>query len=180
MKKQYGNPDSHPFFTVKYLSDNFRKNIYCNFECGHDIGKNGGCSRSNVFLKNYLKICTIFFNPFSWTKWVLEVFFKTPLKPSITYISAIKISSAIFEEIWFFDFSKSVFNCCKKFFVELILGVNSSCSGSHLPLQYRSNPSGGIQPILILLRPFGTQVKQWEFVIFCNIRRKIFERSGFI
>ena len=27
------------FFTMKYLSDNFQKNIYCNFKCKHDIGK---------------------------------------------------------------------------------------------------------------------------------------------
>ena len=31
------------FLTMKYLSDNFRKNIYSNFECEHNIGKSGGC-----------------------------------------------------------------------------------------------------------------------------------------
>ena len=29
------------FFISKYLSNNFRKNIHSNFECEHDIGKNG-------------------------------------------------------------------------------------------------------------------------------------------
>ena len=35
------------FLTMKYLSDNFQKNIYCHFEFEHDIEKNGRCSRSN-------------------------------------------------------------------------------------------------------------------------------------
>ena len=34
----------------------------------------------------------------------------------------------------------------------MILGVNLSCNGSHLPSQYGSNPSVGSQPMLILLR----------------------------
>ena len=36
---------------------------------------------------------------------------------------------------------------------ELILGVNSSCSSSHLLWQYGPNPSGGTQTTFILLRP---------------------------
>ena len=72
-----------------------------------------------------------------------RIFFRTFLVPSITYILAIKVGWADFEKIWFVDFSKFVYNFCKKFFFELILGVNSSFSGSHLPLQYGSNPSGG-------------------------------------
>ena len=43
----------------------------------------------------------------------------------------------------------------------VILGVNSSYSGSHLPSQYGSNPSGGTQTMLILLRPlFPTKRNQ--------------------
>ena len=85
-----------------------------------------------------------------------RISFKTSLVPSIIYILAIKIGWAVFEKIWFFDSSKFVYNFCKKFFFELILGVNSSCSGSHLPSQYGSNPSGGtpLFRMLILLRPF--------------------------
>ena len=78
-----------------------------------------------------------------------RVFFRISLVPSITYISAIKIGWAVFEKIWFFDFSKFAYNFCKKFFFELILGVNFSCSGSHLPSQYGSNPSRGTQTMLI-------------------------------
>ena len=37
----------------------------------------------------------------------------------------------------------------------MILGVNSSCSSSHLPSQYGSNPSGGTQTILIFRRTDG-------------------------
>ena len=35
-----------------------------------------------------------------------------------------------FRENFFFDFSKFDYNFCKKFLSELILGVNSSCSGT--------------------------------------------------
>ena len=83
-----------------------------------------------------------------------RIFFRTSLVPSITYILPIKIGWVVFEKIWFSDFSKFVYNFCKKFFFELILGVNSSFSGSHLPSQNGSNPSGGTQTMLILLRPF--------------------------
>ena len=65
----------------------------------------------------------------------------------------IYIGLAVFEKIRFFDFSKFVHNFCKKNFLELILGVNLSCNGSHFLSQYGSNPSGGTQTILILLRP---------------------------
>ena len=82
--------------------------------------------------------------------------FRTSLVPSITYISVIKIGWAVFEKIWFFDFLTFVYNFCKQFFFELILGVNSSWIGSHRPSQYGSNPSGGTQTMLILLRPFIT------------------------
>ena len=44
--------------------------------------------------------------------------------PSITYISAIKIGCAVFKETSFFDFSKFVYNYCKKNFFVLILAVN--------------------------------------------------------
>ena len=65
----------------------------------------------------------------------------------------IKIGWVVFEKIKFFDFSKFVHNFCKKIFFELILGLNLSCNGSHLPLQYGSIPNGGTQTMLILLRP---------------------------
>ena len=32
-------PKKFFFFNMKYLTDNFQKNIYCNFECEHDIQK---------------------------------------------------------------------------------------------------------------------------------------------
>ena len=32
---------------LKYLSENFQKNIYCHFEFEHDIELNGRCSRNN-------------------------------------------------------------------------------------------------------------------------------------
>ena len=83
--------------------------------------------------RNYLKIFIIFFIPSLWAEWVLEFFPRTSLVPSITYILVIKICKAVFEEILFVDFPKFVYNFCKNFFFELILGVNSSCSGSHLP-----------------------------------------------
>ena len=83
-----------------------------------------------------------------------RICFRTFLVPSITYVLAIKIGEAVFEKIRFCDFSKFVYNFCKKnFFDLLILGVNSSCSGNHLPSQYGSNPRGGTQTMLILLRP---------------------------
>ena len=63
-------------------------------------------------------------------------FFRTSLVPSITYILVIKIGWAVFEKIRFFDFSKFVHIFCKQFFFELILWVNLSCNGSHLPSQY--------------------------------------------
>ena len=82
-----------------------------------------------------------------------RIFFITSLVPSITYILPIKIAWAVLEKFWFFNFSKFVYNVCKKFFFELILGANLSCSGNHLLSQYGSNPSGGTQNMLILLRP---------------------------
>ena len=81
------------------------------------------------------------------------IFFRTSLVHSITYILVIKIGWAVFKKIKFFDFSKFVHNFCKKDFFELILGVNLSCNGSHLPSQYGSNPSEDTQTMLILLRP---------------------------
>ena len=74
-----------------------------------------------------------------------RIFFRTSLVLSITYILAIKIGWAVSEKIWFCDFSKFVYNFCKKNSFELILGVNLSCSGYHLSTQYGSNPSGGAQ-----------------------------------
>ena len=44
----------------------------------------------------------------------------------------------------------------------MILGVNSSCSGSHLPSQYGLNLSGGTQTMLILLRP----LKKFHMLVF--------------
>ena len=83
-----------------------------------------------------------------------RIFFRTSLVPSITYILAIKIAWAVFEKIYFFYFLKFDYNFCKQIFFELILGVHSSRSGSHLPSQYGSNPSGNTQTMLILLRPY--------------------------
>ena len=62
------------------------------------------------------------------------IFFRTSLVPSVTYILVINIGWAVFEKILFFDFSKFVHNFCKKFFFELILGVNLSCNGSRYGL----------------------------------------------
>ena len=90
-------------------------------------------------------------------------FFRTSLVSSITYILVIKIGGAVFEKIRFFDSSKFVHNFCKKIFFELILGVNLSCNGSHLLSQYGSNPSGGTQTMLILLRPFYKHVETTIF-----------------
>ena len=98
-----------------------------------------------------------------------RIFFRTSLVPSITYILAIKIGSAVFKKIWFWDFSKFVYNLCKKNFFELILGVNSSWSGSHLPSQYGSNPSEGTQTMLILLRPFFQTFKNKKSPNFFSI-----------
>ena len=75
------------------------------------------------------------------------IFFRTSLVPSITYILVMKIGWAVFKKIRFFDFSRFVHNFCKKKFFNLILGVNLSCNGSHLPSQYGSHPSGGTQTI---------------------------------
>ena len=44
----------------------------------------------------------------------------------------------------------------------MILGVNSSYSGSHLPSQYESNPSGGTHTMLILLQPLLQRVNLWN------------------
>ena len=77
-----------------------------------------------------------------------RIFFRTSSVPSITYILAIKIGWAVFEKIWFFHFSTFSYNFCKKIFFELILGVNSSCSGSHSSSQYGSNLSGTPRPCL--------------------------------
>ena len=43
-----------------------------------------------------------------------QIFFRTFLVPSMTYILAIKFGRAVFEKIWFFDFFKFVYNFCKK------------------------------------------------------------------
>ena len=80
-----------------------------------------------------------------------RIFFRTFL----IYILDIKIGWVVFEKIWFF-FSKFVYKFCENFFSSF--GVNSSCSGSHLPSQYGSNPSGGTQTMLILLRPLLKKV----------------------
>ena len=96
------------------------------------------------------------------------IFFRTFLVPSITYILVIKIGWAFFKKMGFFDFSKFAYNFCKKIFFELILAVNSSCSGSHLPSQYGSNPSEGTQTMLIL--PF-------EWVKFIYVKSKKDEKS---
>ena len=81
------------------------------------------------------------------------IFFRTSLVPSIAYFLVIKIGSTVFEKIRYFYFSKFVHNFRKKFFFELILRVNLSCDGNHLPSQYGPNLSGGAQTMLILLRP---------------------------
>ena len=60
------------------------------------------------------------------------IFSRTSLVHSITYILVIRIGWAVFEKIIFFDLSKFAHNFCKKFFIELIIGVNLSCNGSHL------------------------------------------------
>ena len=94
----------------------------------------------------------------------------------------IKIGWAVFEKIRFLDFSKFVHNFSKKNFFELILGVNLSCNGNHLPSQYGSNPSVGTQTMLILLRPLFAKFSlkwSWEtfFIVFScifQISRKIF------
>ena len=87
-----------------------------------------------------------------------RILFRTSSVLSITYSLAIKIGWAVFEKIWFFDFFKFAYNFSKKNFLDLILGVNSSCSSSHLPLQYGSYPNGGTQTMLILLRPFDVKL----------------------
>ena len=92
-------------------------------------------------------------NPLLMTRMASRFIVRTSLVSSISYISSIKIGWAVSEKIWFFLSSKFVYNFGKKNFFELILDVNSSCSGSHLPSQYGSNPSGSTQTMLILLRP---------------------------
>ena len=138
---------------MKYLSDNFRKNIYCHFECEHDIEKKWWVFKKKFILKKLFKHFNNFFHPLLMSGMGSRIFLRTFLVPSITYILAIKIGWAVFEKIWFFDFSTFVYNFCKKNFFELILGVNSSCRSIRLPSQYGSNPSGGTQTMLILLRP---------------------------
>ena len=140
-------------FPIKYLSDNFRKNIYCNFECEHDIGKKWWVFKKQFIWKKLFKNFYNSFHPLLMSGMGSQIVYRTSLVPSITYILSIQIDRAVFEKIWFFDFSKFVYKFCKKFFLELIIGVNLSCSGSQLPLQYGSNPSGGTQTMLILLRP---------------------------
>ena len=82
-------------------------------------------------------------------------FFRISVVPSMIYILVIKIGWNVSEKMRFFDFSKFVHNFCKKNVFELMFWVNLSCNGSHLPSQYRSNPSGVTQTMLILLRPLN-------------------------
>ena len=144
---------------MNYLSDNFRKNIYCHFEREHDIGKKW-VFKKYFILKKLFKNFNNFFHTLLISGMGSRIFFRPSLVPSITYILAIKIGWAVFEKIWFFGFSKFFYNFDEKKIFELILGVNSSCSGIHLPSQYGSNPNGGTQTMLILLRPLTKQASQ--------------------
>ena len=105
------------------------------------------------FKKNISKFQN-FFYPLLVNKIDFWIFFRTSLVPFITYILVIKIGRAVFENFFFFNFSKFAHNFCKNFLFDLILRVNSSCSGSHLPSQYGWTPSGATQTMLILLRRF--------------------------
>ena len=136
---------------MKYLSENFWENIYCHFEFEHDIEKNGGCSTSNSHWKHYSKIKKKNLPPFYKRNGFLNCFQNLFSTLYNIYFSH-QIGWAVFKKIRFFDFSKFVHNFCKKFFFEFILKVNLSCNGSHLPSKYGSNPSGGTQAMLILLR----------------------------
>ena len=115
---------------------------------------------------------------------VSSLFHKPSLVTSITYILIIKIGWAVFEKIIFYDFSKLVHNFCEKNFFELILGANLSCNGNHLPSQYGSNPSGGIQTMLILIRPLqkihGYMETSWPCDRVYDVTNKIIELNEFI
>ena len=96
-----------------------------------------------VFFFNYEVPLRTFSKKYILSLWIWAwIFFRTSLAPSITYILVINTGWAVFKKIRFFDFSKFVYKLCKKFFFELILGVNLFCHGSHLPSQYGSNPDG--------------------------------------
>ena len=128
-------------------------------------------------MKKLFKNFNNFFHPLPMSGMGSRIFFRTSLVPSITYILAIKICLAVFERMWFFDFSKFVYNFCKNFFFKLILGVNLFCSGSHLSLQYGSNPGGGTQTMLILLRPFRNRTA-WKINKFFKSFNSVSNRNS--
>ena len=129
---------------MKYLSENFRKNIYCCFKFEHDIEKMVGVREvfhiKKVIQKYKKKFLLLFYERNEFLNFIQNLSEPRSVRPFP-------------EKIRFFDFLKFVYNFCKKIFFELILGVNLSCNGSHLPLQYGSNPSEGTQTMLILRRP---------------------------
>ena len=92
----------------------FSKNIYCNLLCEHDTKKMVGVKEvihfQNLF-KNYNFFCPLLINGIGFS-----IFRITFLVPSITYILAIKIGWAVFKKIGIFDFSKFIYNFCKKIF----------------------------------------------------------------
>ena len=100
---------------MKYLSENFRKNMCCHFEFEHEIEKMVGIQEvihiKQIIQKLKKKFYPLFINGMgSW------IFFRTSLVPSITHILVIKIAWAVSDKIRFFDFSKFVHSFCKKIF----------------------------------------------------------------
>ena len=110
------------------------------------------CSRSSSHKKNYSKIKKKILPPFYERNGFLN-FVQNLFSTLYNIYFSHQDRFSRFRENFIFEFFKFVHNFCKKQFFELILGVNSSCNGSHLPSKYGSNPGGGTQTMLILLRP---------------------------
>ena len=77
-----------------------------------------------------------------------RIFFRTSLVPSITYILAIKIGKAVFEKIWFFDFSKFVYNFGKFFFSSWYLMLIHLVVVATYPCNMDQIPAGAPRPCL--------------------------------
>ena len=67
-----------------------------------------------------------------------------------------KIGLIDFEKNEFFNFSKFVYNFCKKKLLKLLFEVNLFYNGTNLSTTYESNTSGGSPTKLIRLRTLDT------------------------